>query len=113
MKQAAIVSTARTGLARSRKGARTGLAGDDIGPWELNDAFAVQVSYCAERLGIPQDRLSVDGGAIAVGHPHGVSGARLVGQAPIEGRRRGLKYAVATMCAGGGQGAAGLFEIVP
>lgn len=91
---------------------RAGLKVDDIGLWELNEAFAVQVLYCAERLGIPMDRLNVDGGAIAVGHPYGVSGARLVGHALIEGRRRGVKYAVVTMCVGGGQGAAGLFEIV-
>jgi acetyl-CoA C-acetyltransferase len=91
---------------------RAGLAVDDIGLWELNEAFAVQVLYCADRLGIPLDRLNVDGGAIAVGHPYGVSGARLVGHALIEGRRRGVKYAVVTMCIGGGQGAAGLFELV-
>jgi acetyl-CoA C-acetyltransferase len=91
---------------------RFGLTNDDIGLWELNEAFAVQVLYCADRLGIPMDRLNVNGGAIAVGHPYGVSGARLVGHALIEGRRRGVKYAVVTMCIGGGQGAAGLFEIV-
>jgi acetyl-CoA C-acetyltransferase len=91
---------------------RAGLTVDDIGLWELNEAFAVQVLYCADRLGIPMDRLNVNGGAIAVGHPYGVSGARLVGHALIEGRRRGVKYAVVTMCVGGGQGAAGLFEIV-
>jgi acetyl-CoA C-acetyltransferase len=91
---------------------RAGLKVDDIGLWELNEAFAVQVLYCADRLGIPLDRLNVDGGAIAVGHPYGVSGARLVGHALIEGRRRGVKYAVVTMCIGGGQGAAGLFELV-
>ena len=91
---------------------RAGLTVDDIGLWELNEAFAVQVLYCADRLGIPMDRLNVNGGAIAVGHPYGVSGARLVGHALIEGRRRGVKYAVVTMCIGGGQGAAGLFEIV-
>jgi acetyl-CoA C-acetyltransferase len=77
----------------------------------LNEAFAVQVLYCMDTLGIPPDRLNVDGGAIAVGHPYGVSGARLVGHALIEGKRRGVKYAVVTMCIGGGQGAAGLFEI--
>ena len=91
---------------------RAGLTVDDIGLWELNEAFAVQVLYCMDRLGIPHDRLNVNGGAIAVGHPYGVSGARLVGHALIEGRRRGVKYAVVTMCVGGGQGAAGLFEIV-
>jgi acetyl-CoA C-acetyltransferase len=91
---------------------RAGLTVDDIGLWELNEAFAVQVLYCADRLGIPMDRLNVNGGAIAVGHPYGVSGARLVGHALIEGRRRGVKYAVVTMCIGGGQGAAGLFEVV-
>ncbi len=91
---------------------RAGLKVDDIGLWELNEAFAVQVIYCRDKLGIPDDRLNVNGGAIAVGHPYGVSGARLVGHALIEGRRRGVKYAVVTMCIGGGQGAAGLFEVV-
>lgn len=91
---------------------RAGLTVDDIGLWELNEAFAVQVLYCMDTLGIAHDRINVNGGAIAVGHPYGVSGARLVGHALIEGRRRGVKYAVVTMCVGGGQGAAGLFEIV-
>ena len=90
---------------------RAGLGVDDIGLWELNEAFAVQVLYCMDTLGIPHERINVNGGAIAVGHPYGVSGARLVGHALIEGRRRGVKYAVVTMCVGGGQGAAGLFEI--
>jgi acetyl-CoA C-acetyltransferase len=90
---------------------RTGLKMDDIDLWELNEAFAVQVVYCRDRLGIPNDALNVDGGAISIGHPYGMSGARLVGHALLEGRRRGAKYVVCTMCIGGGQGAASLFEI--
>ena len=91
--------------------ARHGLKMDDIGLWELNEAFACQVLYCRDRLGIPNERLNVNGGAISVGHPYGMSGARMVGHALIEGKRRGAKYVVVTMCIGGGQGAAGLFEV--
>ena len=89
-----------------------GLTMDDIGLWELNEAFAVQVLYCADKLGIPMDKLNVNGGAISVGHPYGMSGARMTGHALIEGKRRGVKYVVITMCIGGGQGAAGLFEVL-
>lgn len=91
--------------------ARFGLAIDDIGLWELNEAFASQVIYCRDRLGLPSERLNVNGGSIAFGHPYGMTGARLAGHALIEGRRRGARYAVVTMCVGGGMGAAALFEV--
>lgn len=90
---------------------QTGLKIEDIDLWELNEAFAVQVIYCRDRLGIPNDKLNVNGGAISIGHPYGMSGARMVGHALIEGKRRGARYVICTMCIGGGQGAASLFEV--
>ncbi|NCP18664.1 MAG: acetyl-CoA C-acyltransferase [Erythrobacter sp.] len=91
---------------------RFDLSIDDIGLWELNEAFAVQVLYCRDKLGIPDDKLNVNGGSISIGHPFGMTGARCVGHALIEGKRRGVKYVVVTMCVGGGMGAAGLFEVL-
>ena len=91
---------------------RFDLSIDDVGLWELNEAFAVQVLYCRDKLGIPDDRLNVNGGSISIGHPFGMTGARCVGHALIEGKRRGVKYVVVTMCVGGGMGAAGLFEVM-
>lgn len=91
---------------------RNNLSMDDIGLWEINEAFAVQVLYCADKLNIPEERLNVNGGAISIGHPYGMSGTRMVMHALIEGKRRGVKYVVISMCIGGGQGAAGLFEVL-
>ena len=88
-----------------------GLKIEDIGLWELNEAFAVQVIYCQEKLGIPMDIMNVNGGSISIGHPYGMTGSRMVGHALIEGKRQGAKYVVVTMCVGGGMGAAGLFEV--
>ncbi|MCL4104336.1 UNVERIFIED_CONTAM: hypothetical protein GTU68_047298 [Idotea baltica] len=91
---------------------RHGLNIDDIDLWELNEAFASQVIYCRDKLGIDNDKLNVNGGAISIGHPFGMSGSRMVGHSLLEGKRRGAKYVVTTMCVGGGMGAAGLFEVL-
>ena len=95
-----------------RMDARHGLKADDIDLWELNEAFAAQTLYCMDKIGIPHDKVNVDGGAISIGHPYGMSGARMTGHLLLEGRRRKAKYGVVTMCDGGGMGAAGLFEIL-
>jgi acetyl-CoA C-acetyltransferase len=92
--------------------ARAGLTADDIGLWEINEAFAVQVLYCRDRLGIPDERLNVDGGAIALGHPYGMSGQRMVGHALLAGQRLGVRFVVVTMCIAGGMGAAALLEVI-